>query len=98
MPRAIGEVIVRPEAVASDRLGAGVDRVGVRRDPDRVAAARRRTPCAIDLDLPFGVRGLLQAPVSAASEVRIDGELAAAEATLTPGRHVIEVTHARTSP
>ena len=53
---------------------------------------------AIDVDLPFGVRGLLRAPVSEASEVRVDGELAAADATLTPGRHAIEVTHPRTSP
>ena len=52
----------------------------------------------IDLELPFGVRGRLQAPVTAASMVRIDGVRASGEATLGMGRHVIEVTHARTSP
>ena len=52
----------------------------------------------IDLELPFGVRGRLQAPVTGASMVRIDGVRASAEATLGVGRHVIEVTHARTSP
>ena len=52
----------------------------------------------IDLELPFGVRGRLQAPVTAASIVQVDGVRSSAEATLGAGRHVIEVTHARTSP
>ena len=53
---------------------------------------------AIDVELPFGVRGLLRAPVTEASEVRIDGASSNAEATLGPGRHAIVVTHPRTSP
>ena len=53
---------------------------------------------AIDVELPFGVQGRLRAPVTDRSEVRVDGAVAAADARLAPGQHVIQVTHARTSP
>ena len=53
---------------------------------------------AIQVELPFGVRGRLNAPVTESSEVRVDGAISASEAMLSPGRHAIRVTHARTSP
>jgi alpha-L-rhamnosidase len=52
----------------------------------------------IDVELPIGVRGRLRAPVGDGSEVRVDGVRSAAEATLAPGTHAIQVTRAWTSP
>ena len=47
----------------------------------------------IDLDLPFGVAGHLDAPVGPGSSVTVDAADAGRDAQILPGRHRVEVTN-----
>ena len=54
---------------------------------------------AIEVELPFGVRGRLRAPVTERSEVRVDGAIASRGRDAgARGGTPSSVTHARTSP
>jgi alpha-L-rhamnosidase len=49
----------------------------------------------IEVDLPFGVSARLDAPVTPASVVTVDGSVSSAVAEIDPGSHVIVVTSPR---
>jgi alpha-L-rhamnosidase len=49
----------------------------------------------IEVELPFGTYGTLEAPITEASEIRLDGIVTGQHARVDAGHHVIEVTAPR---